>query len=133
MKNYYIIDDAWNVIKTYLFHNIKTQGKHLQNRKHVFLYNKVVKSIPIIKVPMSGPLILYYKTSSNISMAKFLYYGKELSQRNRYPKFNTIIEIIAFDTFRPKYNTLFGMNLTTKNNVSSYYYQNVFNVKSKLT
>ena len=61
MKNYYIIDDVWNVIKTYLFHNIKKQGIHLQNRKHVLLYNKVVKkSIPtIVKLHLVQDLTLY--------------------------------------------------------------------------
>ena len=29
--NYWIIEDVWREIKTYLFHNIKIHGKHLKN------------------------------------------------------------------------------------------------------
>ena len=39
----YIIDDCWNYIKTFLFHDIKIHGKHLKNDKHVKNYNNIVK------------------------------------------------------------------------------------------
>ena len=38
---YYIIEDVWKKIKDFLFHNIKTQGKHLKNDIHIKHFNLV--------------------------------------------------------------------------------------------
>tara|TARA_Y100000589_G_C27027449_1_gene577533 strand:- start:433 stop:831 length:399 start_codon:yes stop_codon:yes gene_type:complete len=132
MKNYYIIDDVWNVIKTYLFHNIKKQGIHLQNRKHVLLYNKVVKSIPTIVKPCTGPYVVYSPPNNNIRLAKLLYYNVQLRLSRRRPLFNSIVEYVLVDSFIPKRLVLFP-HYESKSNVLKYYHENVQNVKSKLT
>ena len=70
MKKYYIIDDVWILIKSFLFHNIKKQGKHLKKEiKHVCLYNKVVKSVPTIVKPVTGPYVVYSLPKNNIQLA----------------------------------------------------------------
>lgn len=41
--NYWIIEDIWREIKTYLFHNIKIHGKHLKKDIHIQHFNKTLK------------------------------------------------------------------------------------------
>jgi hypothetical protein len=133
MKNYYIIDDVWDLIKTYMFHSIKIHGKHLKKDKNVFLYNEVVKSVPIITIPRGGPRIIYNSAKRKFRVAKFLYYGKELKSKGTWPRYNSVIEYVPLNQFKPDYYTIFGMDFTTKRTVSWYYHKNLVNVKSKLT
>ena len=130
----YIIDDVWSYIKTFIFHNIKKHGKHLKTNKNVYNYNKVVKSIPTIMCPHSGPKIIYCsKKRIPRGAVKFLYYGKKLKTPDgAYPKYNTVIEYMYLDTFRPTYYNLFGIDLTINKNVSKYYQENITNANSKL-
>ena len=46
---------------------------------------------------------------------------------------NLFIENISIKQFKPTHITLYGSDLTTKNSIKWYYYQNIINVKSKLT
>ena len=39
--NYWIIDEVWREIKTYLFHNIKIHGKHLKKNIYIQQFNKM--------------------------------------------------------------------------------------------
>tara|TARA_Y100001970_G_scaffold260403_1_gene342453 strand:- start:1957 stop:2373 length:417 start_codon:yes stop_codon:yes gene_type:complete len=137
MKKYYIVDDCWNLIKLFMYHSIKKHGKHLKkNDKNVCLYNEVVKSIPTIQQPRTGPKIIYNSAGKKIRVAKFLYHGKQLKKcrpsARPVPLYNTIIEYISIVKFKPKGFTLYGKDLTTRNNISWYYYENLKNVKSKL-
>ena len=133
MKKYYIIDDVWILIKSFLFHNIKKQGKHLKKEiKHVCLYNKVVKSVPTIIKPVSGPYVVYSLPKNNIQLAKLLYYNVQLRLSRRRPLFNSIVEYVLFDSFIPKRLALFP-KYEGKSNVLKYYHENMQNVKSKLT
>ena len=133
MKEYYINDDVWGEIKNFLFHNIKKQGKHLKKGNvNIFLYNEVVKSIPIIKSPRTGPKIIYNSATKKFRIAKMLYHGVQLKNGAR-PLYNSIIEYISIEQFKPKHVTLYGTRLTTNNTIKCYYYKNIENVKSKLT
>ena len=133
MKEYYINDDVWGEIKNFLFHNIKKQGKHLKKGNvNIFLYNEVVKSIPIIKSPRTGPKIIYNSATKKFRIAKMLYHGVQLKNGTR-PLYNSIIEYISIEQFKPKHVTLYGTQLTTNNIIKCYYYKNMQNVKSKLT
>ena len=130
----YIIEDAWIHIKTFLFHNIKTQGKHLKTyRKDIKTYNEVVKTIPIIKCPITGPQIIHSSRKKSFKYVKLLYHGVQLKRTHNYPRYNTIIEIIGYDGFVPDYYTVFGKEVTTRKNLVVYYKKNIENVKSKLT
>jgi hypothetical protein len=129
----YIIDDLWYVIKSYLFHNIKIHGKHLKvENKNVCLYNEIVKSIPIIQYPRTGPRIIYNSAKKDFRVAKLLYHGKQLKNGTR-PLYNSIIEYISIKKFEPKGFTLYGKQITKQKNIKQYYYENIKNVKSKLT
>jgi len=133
MKKYYIIDDVWEIIKLFMFHNIKKHGKHLEKGNvNVFLYNEVVKSVPIIKSPRTGPKIIYNSATKKFRIAKMLYHGVQLKNGAR-PLYNSIIEYISIEQFKPKHVTLYGTRLTTNNTIKCYYYKNIENVKSKLT
>ena len=42
----FIVEDVWKLIKEYLFHDIKKQGKHLKNDKNIHKYNYILKTLP---------------------------------------------------------------------------------------
>jgi len=54
--------DIWREIKTYIVHNIKTQGKHLKKEKSVINFNKTLKNLPTFTPPTSGPQIIFNAT-----------------------------------------------------------------------
>ena len=69
----WILPELWREIKTYLFHNIKTQGKHLKKDMRIKNYNKVVESIPRKCIPRHGPKIIYNSATKSFRVAKFCY------------------------------------------------------------
>jgi len=69
----YIIDDCWNYIKTFLFHDIKIHGKHLKNDKHVKNYNNVVKIFSFLIKKYNGPRIIYNSAKKGTRIVKFVY------------------------------------------------------------
>ena len=132
----YIINELWWKIKSYMFHDIKKHGKHLRtNNLYVKNYNKVIKSVPTIVKPSSGPYVIYTSPASynkSIKIAKLLYYNVQMRLSRNRPLFNTIIECVLFDQFIPKRLSLCP-EYEGKSNVLQYYYKNIQNVKSKLT
>ena len=101
-KEYWIIDDVWVLIKTYLFHNIKIHGKHLKNDKYVINFNKVVKLIPGIYMPKIGPRIVYCSALKSFRFVKFVYKVPApctLSKRRYSLKYKLIIEYMALKNF----------------------------------
>ena len=36
-------NDVWYIVKSFLFHNIKQQGKHLKNNNNIKIYNNAIK------------------------------------------------------------------------------------------
>jgi len=66
--------DIWNEIKTYIVHNIKTQGKHLKKEKSVINFNKSLQDLPTFKPPTSGPQIVFTSLYSPLRMARYLYH-----------------------------------------------------------
>ena len=75
---YYIIEDVWKKIKDFLFHNIKTQGKHLKNDIHIKHFNLLITKLPKLYVPVNGPRIIYNSCTNNFRIARFLYHLKHL-------------------------------------------------------
>ena len=51
--------DIWREIKTYIVHNIKTQGKHLKKEKSVINFNKSLNDLPTFTPPNNGPQIVF--------------------------------------------------------------------------
>ena len=45
----FIVEDVWELIKEYLFHNIKKQGKHLKDDIYIKNYNSILKTLPKLK------------------------------------------------------------------------------------
>tara|TARA_Y100000588_G_C13308189_1_gene524516 strand:+ start:63 stop:485 length:423 start_codon:yes stop_codon:yes gene_type:complete len=68
-----ILPELWREIKTYLFHNIQTQGKHLKKDKYISHYNYVLLQLPRLHQPYLGSRILYRCTKKNLQYVKFLY------------------------------------------------------------
>ena len=81
----YIINEIWEVIKEYLFHDIKKHGKHLKNDKYIHKYNYILKTLPKLYIPRTGPRIVYNSFKREFRLVKFLYHiyhktGKEVKQ-----------------------------------------------------
>ena len=75
----HIIEDVWLYIKTFLFHNIKTQGKHLKNDLNIRNYNKIINIFNNILKETSNPRIILGIQKNNFRIVKFIY---ELNYKN---------------------------------------------------
>ena len=107
----FIINDVWLHIKSFLFHNIKTQGKHLKNKKEIKQFNKIVKIFPsFIGNVRNFPKIIYKTSKNNIKFIKFIY-------RFKYKNYNYLVF----------YHEMFNLNQTSKKRLE--YYQNMHNKK----
>ena len=75
----YIIDDIWVYIKTFLFHNIKTQGKHLKKDTNIKNYNESIIVFNNILKETTNPRIIMGSLKYNFRTVKFIY---EISYKN---------------------------------------------------
>ena len=66
--------DIWREIKTYIVHNIKTQGKHLKKEKSVINFNKSLQDLPTFGPPTSGPQIIFNSATKPMRVARYLYH-----------------------------------------------------------
>ena len=115
MNGYWIIEDIWRDIKTYLFHNIKIHGKHLKNDKYIINFNKVMNQMPIKYIPVGGPRIVYQSCLKSCRCAKFLYRVAApctLSKRRYSLKYKLVIEHILIGE-------------STKEQIREEYYRNL--------
>lgn len=69
----YFPNDVWLIITSFMFHNIKTQGKHLKNDPYIKLYNYIIKLMPPLIIPRIGPRIIYSSATKTIRFIKFIY------------------------------------------------------------
>ena len=89
----YIINDIWLLIKDFLFHNIKKHGKHLKDDINIKIYNSILKTLPKMYMPRTGPRIVYnsfFKT--NFRIVKFLYH----IYHKTWKRSKTIIECASY-------------------------------------
>ena len=91
-----------------------------------------MKSVPTIIKPSTGPYVIYNSPQNPIRVARLLYYNVQLRLSRNRPLFNSIIEHVLLEPFIPKRLSL-SPEYIGKSNVLQYYYQNIQNVKSKLT
>ena len=66
--------DIWRELKTYLIHDIKTQGKHLKKNKDIINFNNALCNLPRIEIPRNGPRIVYSFVKKNFLTIKYLYH-----------------------------------------------------------
>ena len=66
--------DIWREIKSYIVHNITTQGKHLKKEKSVIHFNKTLKHLPSFAPPTTGPQIIFNSATRPIRVARYLYH-----------------------------------------------------------
>ena len=93
----YLIEDAWGIVKSYMFHNINIHGKHLKNDPFVKKYNETIQNIPKPSVPHNGPRIVYSSMTNSTRFIKFVYhfnffFKKYVRLQNFYLNSRTIIE-----------------------------------------
>tara|TARA_B110000046_G_C13023103_1_gene412320 strand:- start:1213 stop:1566 length:354 start_codon:yes stop_codon:yes gene_type:complete len=115
--NYWIIDEIWREIKTYLFHNIKIHGKHLKNDIHIQKFNETLKDIPKLYITASGPRIIY--NFNKFKFAKFLYKIPAPSNiSNKRNMYKLIIEYVPISNkTNEKIKELYMKNIITTNKV----------------
>jgi len=91
--------DIWLYhIKSYIVHDIKTQGKHLIKSENNQTFNKTMMELPKKIIPKRGIKIVYTTNTKPYRFVKFLYYGKKKKNPNRNL---AIIEYMSFDYFCP--------------------------------
>lgn len=73
--------DIWRELKTYLIHNIKTQGKHLKKNKDIINFNNVLFDLPRFKPPRNGPWIIYNSNEKPFKITKYLYHIQAFKPR----------------------------------------------------
>ena len=104
MKEYWIIEDVWREIKTYLFHNIKIHGKHLKKGKNITQFNKVVKSLPRKHISSSGPRLVYQSSLKPYRCVKLIYnvkapcaFSKKNSEAPTYSLITTFLGVLCLN------------------------------------
>ena len=75
--------DIWRELKTYLIHNIKTQGKHLKKNKNIINFNNVLFDLPRFKPPRNGPWIIYNSNEKPFKITKYLYHIQAFKPRHQ--------------------------------------------------
>ena len=128
----YLPNDIWLIVKSFMFHDIKTQGKHLKNDLYIKLYNFIIKLMPPLIIPRSGPRILY---SSCTNTQGVLIDNQRLSTKNiRFVKF-LYLRPIKYNSNKKKYihNILIRETQILKDNYSEQdyyeqYYTNAYSI-----
>lgn len=88
----YIIPEIWYYIKTFIFHDIKKQGKHLKNTSEIKKYNTIISQIPRIEIPSNNIRII-----RGFEFVKFIYFLPTLNNwRSNWKKSRNIIECVSF-------------------------------------
>jgi hypothetical protein len=89
----YLIDDVWNYIKEFIFHNIKIHGKHLKDDKNIKKYNKIIKKLPMLIHKAETARIIYNSDKKDVRFIKFVYIIKHKRVRRliiEYQTYNSI-------------------------------------------
>ena len=92
----WILPELWREIKTYLFHDIKTQGRHLKNKPFIKTYNNVIESIPKKYTEKGNTFIkiVYNSATKNFRIVKFIYkIPTPQSIKTNNDQYNLVIEI----------------------------------------
>ena len=109
----YIINEIWEVIKEYLFHDIKKHGKHLKNDKYIHNYNNILKTLPKLYIPRTGPRIVYNSFKREFRLVKFLYH----IYHKTWKRSKTIIVISPYIHY-------YGVNERINDEIVLYEYNN---------
>lgn len=97
--------EIWNLIKTYIFHDIKLHGKHLKNDPHILNYNNIVKELPKPLISRIGQSITYLR-DKNRDVYTFKYYVN-IHKNNFIPIIETMPIPNNYNTFFKVYDYLF--------------------------
>ena len=104
-KEVWILPELWReIIKPCLFHNIKTQGKHLKNNTYIKKYNEVIKSIPRkYNIKKGRGLRVVYNSSTNsFRITKMFYmvpHPRAIKTKSPGP-YNLIVECTQYAAHR---------------------------------
>ena len=102
--------DIWRELKTYIVHNIKTQGKHLKKEKSVINFNKSLNDLPTFMPPTNGPQIVFNSATKPVRVAKYLYHIEAFKPVSNAaePYRDGKITVISYSPFRER--KLLGTN-----------------------
>ena len=107
----YIIPELWREIKSFLFHDIKTQAKHLKDDPHTQEFNNVIKSMPGKYIPSSGPRIIYGSVTKPFRYAKYVYIVPgPRAVRYHLDIYKLIIEVLPFPGHEDEIGNINGVS-----------------------
>lgn len=109
----YIINDIWILIKDFLFHDIKKHGKHLKDDTNIKIYNSILKTLPKMYIPRTGPRIVYNSFKREFRLVKFLYH---INHKN-WKRSKTIIVISPYIQY-------YGVDQRINDEIVLYEYNN---------
>ena len=70
---------VWQVITSFLVHNIRTHGKHLKPDVDIQRYNRVMLTIPRPDTSKVGPKIVFTSATRRPRFVKFMYHSPFLT------------------------------------------------------
>ena len=120
----YLIDDVWNYIKEFIFHDIKKHGKHLKDDKNIKKYNEIIKKLPMLIHKAETARIIYNSGKKDVRFIKFVYIIKHKRVRR------LIIEYQTFNSIYKKSERKWGVkNLSDElhEKFRKEYYENIKN------
>ena len=75
----------WQLITSFLVHNIRTQGKHLKSNPVIQQYNRVMLTIPKPYASQVGPKVVFSSATQSPRFVKFMYHSPFFTtQYHRY-------------------------------------------------
>ena len=109
----FIVEDVWKLIKEYLFHDIKRQGKHLKDDVYIKNFNSILKTLPKMYIPRTGPRIVYSSVKREFRLVKFLYH----IYHKTWKRTKTIMEISPYIQY-------YGLGQRINDEIVLYEYNN---------
>lgn len=70
---------VWQLVTSFLVHNIQTHGKHLKANAENQQYNRVMCAIPRPTISTAGPKIVFTSAQRSPRFVKFLYHSTFLT------------------------------------------------------
>jgi hypothetical protein len=119
-------EEIVKLIKTFIFHNIKTQGKHFKNNKFISQFNSVLLQLPRIHQPYLGARILYRNSNKNFQYVKFIYCLPPPCERCWERKITGKKKFSIIEYFFIPYHYVIGKNIKDVR-IRKQYYKNIYN------
>ena len=119
-------EEIVKLIKTFIFHNIKTQGKHFKKNKYISRFNSVLLQLPRIHQPYLGARILYRNTNKKFQYVKFIYCVPPPNKRCWDRKITGDKKIVIIEYFFIPFHYAINQNKIKDIKIRKQYYENIY-------